>query len=1222
MSKILKSSFFYPLFILGFLNLSFAQTEINGKVVDSETGEPIPYCNISFESLTEGTSSNELGEFVIVVDSFPVKLIFSHINYGQKTQEIPKTSAIKVSLEPLTITLDEVVVSSKIDPFAVKLAKNAIEKAYNSSTEDNYGRAFYRQKSKNGDSYSEFSEIFYDIRYNNTGINDWNISEGRYALNEEAVRNKNYTSFSRILKPLQPNTNDLIFPLHPSFEMYYDTRVISMIQSGNSKVAVVHFRPKTYVKTPAFDGEVYIDTKTYDILKIKGELSNDDLIFTKLSTKKNSRWKNYMISYEITYRRDNPSKSLLDYIKVDQSFDYYVDDRFQFNATSTSNLIFYEHYVPTPGKRLGSRLSRRQSDWEKLDEIGYNEKFWEENPIVKRTPIEEDVISSFEKEDAFSSIFLNSAENIALMASNLSEDPFIKELEKKTNLYNNYNPIEKVFLHTDKDLFSAGETIWYSPYVVLGPYNQPSSGSNVVHVDLISPNGEIVLSQTHGLIGGLGSGSMEIPKTLPPGNYQLRSYTQWMRNFDTDFFFTKNVNILNQNIEDEILTTKEDKIDVQFFPEGGHMVADISSRVSFKAIGSDGLPRNVKGQIIDSRGLPAATFSTLDRGGGFFQLTPKTNESYVAELEDGTRYDLPKVLETGYNIVVNNLNEKSIKVVVQASELLRDKPFYVIGNMRQKKYYQGKFEFGTDPTFTFEIPKTQMPSGILTLTLFDSDKKPWCERAVFVNNQEALVIDTKINTTRFTKRGKVLLDIKVTDTEGRPVSTNLSMAVTDADQVEKNQSSSTILSKFLLASEIKGHISDPGLLFIDQKWATLQKLDLLMLTHGWRKYNWPEVWEEQITEKVFDFAKGLTISGKATGPNKRPLSNVKLNIITKAGDQLGMFPANTALDGTFSISDFNFSGPTDLVFNAFDIEGKPLDVNVTLEPNKPNIPISQYKSWLLIPTEEIESYDTHSVSRSRMNTLYEKINVTELDEVVVTEKKKEKSRKNQTPSVYGLVPDATVYTADHIAMQTIPQLISLFAGVRVIGNSVSIRGRGTPLFVIDGVPIYSEGSNIMMNLPTDSVTDENGLPMNIPTEIANMNTFAVERVEVLKGPSASIFGVRGGNGVILIYTKTGAGQTYDPIRSPDFTISGHTAEKEFYSPKYDVKIDNHSTPDYRATIYWNPSIITDENGKAQVEFFNSDIAKQLQVEIEGISPNGNTGVFLKTFGEKFIEDNQ
>lgn len=1218
MSKTIKFFVFSFLWILGFIQIGFAQTEITGKVLDGDTGEPVPYCNISFESSSLGTASNELGEFIIEADSLPVKLIFSHVNYGRKALEISKISEVNVSLVPLTTTLDEVVVSaSKIDQFAMKLAKSAIKKAQKSSSKDNYGRAFYRQKSKNGDSYSEFSEIFYDIRYNNVGIKDWNISEGRYALKEESVHNRNYTSFSRILKPLQPNTTELIFPLHPSVEAYYNPRIISMIQSGNNKIAVVHFKPLKNLKTPAFEAEVYIDTKTFDILKIKGELSRDDLKLAKLNTK-NSYWKDYTISYEISYRRDDSSKTLLDYIKVDQAFDYFKDGSFQYHTTSTSNLIFYEHYTPRSRKKLGGRLSRTQSDWRKLDEIGYNERFWAENPIVKRTPVEEEVIGSFEKENAFSSIFLNSAENIALMTSNISEDPFIKELDDKTNLHNNYNPIEKVFLHTDKNLFSAGETIWYSSYVVVGPFHQPSSGSRVVHVDMIGPNGKIAISQTHGLTLGMGSGSLEIPKNLPAGNYQLRAYTQWMRNFDADFFFTKNLNILNERNSSEISSETEDKLDLQFFPEGGHSVADITGKVSFKAIGIDGLPRNVKGKIIDSRGSPVAAFNTFDRGSGFFQLMPKKGENYIAELDDGTQYPLPKVLDNGYTIAVNNSSEKSIKVIVQASELLRDKPFYVIGNMRQRKFYQGKFEFGLNRTFTFEIPKTQMPSGVLTLTLFDSDSKPWCERPVFVNNQEELVINTKISTKKLVKRGKVVLDIDVTDTEGSPVSTNLSMAITDANQVQKNQNSGTILTQFLLESDIQGNVTEPGQLFMDQKRTTIQKLDLVMLTHGWRKYNWPEVWEEQINKKEFDFSEGLIISGKASSTNKKPLSNASLNVIAQSSERLGMFSTSTALDGTFSIRDFNFNGPTEVVFNAFDVKDKPLNVNVTLEPHKINLPPTEYKSQLLKPTEEVESYGIHSVARSRMESLYEKMKVTELEEVVVTEKKKDNSR-NQTPSVYGQRPDATLYTADYIAFQKVLQLVGLFNGVTVNSNKVSIRNQGTPLWVLDGIPVYNDNRTVLESVPANAPPSSEYIlrsmkPEPVPTFIANMDTFTVERVEILKGPSAAIYGSRGAGGVILIYTKRGVGQTIKPVLSPDFTISGHAAAKEFYSPKYDIKKDEHSAPDYRATLYWNPLIITDENGNAKVEFFNSDTAKEIQVSIEGLSPLGLPGSYLKTFG--------
>lgn len=1228
MSNFKKTFVLLVVLLLCFAHKALAQSKIYGKVVDNETQEPIAFCNISFESSSVGTSSNELGEFVMAVDSLPVKLIFSHLNYEKDVKEVSQTTNFTVSLVPLTTNLDEVIVSaSKIDAVAMKLAKNAIEKAQNSTDKDMYGRAFYRQKSKNGNEFSEFSEIFYDIRYNHVGIKDWNISEGRYALNEDAVHNRNYTSFSRLLKPLQPNTTDLIFPLHPSFEVYYSPRIINMIQSGNSTIAVVHFKPLKDLMTPTFDGEVYIDTKTYDILKIRGTLARDDLKLAKLTTK-NSHWKDYTIAYEIVYKNEGASKPLLDYIKVDQSFDYYKDDKLQYHNISTSNLIFYEHYTPTSRKRLGGRLSRSQSDWKKLDEIGYNENFWAENPIVKRTPVEEEVIASFEKEGAFSSIFLNSAENIALMSSNISEDPFIKELAKKTNHYNSYNPIEKVFLHTDKNMVSTGETIWLSAFVVVGPFHQYTNGSRVVHVDLIAPNGKIVLSQTHGLINGRGSGSLEIPKNLLTGNYQLRAYTQWMRNFNADYFFTKKLNILNKSVSTELPETMEDKIDLRFFPEGGHAIADIASKFSFKAIGSDGLPRAVKGRIVDSGGRPVAAFNTFDRGAGFFQMMPKKGEQYLAELEDGTQHPFPEILENGYTIAVNNLSEKSIKVIVQATESLRNKSFYVIGHMRQRKYYQAKFEFGLNRTLTFEIPKTQMPSGVLALTLFDADKKPWCERPIFVNNQEELVITTKTSTRRPQKRDKIAFGINVTDTEGTPISTALSVAVTDVGQVEKNQSPSTILSQFLLESDVKGHITEPGLLFKDQKRPTLQRLDLVMLTHGWRKYNWPEVWEDQVDPKEYDFMEGLVISGRATSTNKKPLSNASLNVIAKSGERLGMFSARAALDGTFSIRDFNFNGPTEVVFNAFDINDKPLDAKVTLNVLKMTLPQARYRSPLLKQSEATESYSTHSIARRRMNALYETRKVTELDEVVVTETKRENIR-NQSPSVFGQNPDATLYTADHQSLHTVLQLVSLFAGVSVNGNTVSIRNRGTPLWVLNGIPVYNDNptgleaavqaqraarSSGITNPPLQYSMEQAIAPGPVPNFIATMDTFTIERIEILKGPAAAIYGSRGGNGVILVYTKRGEGQTFDPVLSPDFTISGHAVEKEFYSPKYDVKRDEHRAPDYRATLYWNPNIMTDKNGNAEIEFFNSDTAKEIQVSIEGLSPYGIPGSYLETFG--------
>ena len=1208
----------------------FQQFKINGKVIDKATGEAIPFCNIGIASSPWGTASNELGEFVVQLDSLPATIIFSHINYNKFTLEIAQPGNLVVELTPLTNILEEVtVMASKKEPYAMELAKKAFQKANSQSSKSNYGRAFYRQKSRNGDQYSEFSEIIYDIRYNALGIEDWDIIEGRYALQPGGLHNRNYTLLTRLISPFQPNTEEVIFPMHPALEVFYDIYLVEYIQSGNDKIAVLKLQPIKTNKTPTFESEVYINVNTYDILKIIGSLSHDELKFVQLMKNNNNAWKDYNISFEIAYKKENESNVSIDYININQEFDYYVNDKFEFHTNSSSNLTFFEHYTPTSRKKLGGQFGKNKSDWQKLDEIGYDEKFWIDNPIVKRTPVEEEVIASFAKVGAFGSIFLNSKDQVALIQSDLTNDVFIKDLSTWMNRYNNYNPIEKVYLHMDKEIMASGETLWYTAYTVLGPYHHFSLGSRVLHVDLIGPKNEIVLSQTHEIINGKAIGSIDLPPNLPSDNYQLRSYTDWIRNFDQDFFYTKAIKVLNKNSTPIAATPKEDKIDLQFFPEGGHLVANLVGQVAFKAIGKDGLERNIKGQLVDSKGNFIATLATIDRGSGFFTLKPLAGEQYSVILNDGSIYPFPKVMNEGYAITVYNVNPKSIQLKIQASETFSERSFYVIGHINNKKYYQGKFDFEGQPVVNFEIPKSKLPSGIMTLTLFDAQKKAWCERIAFINNQDELVITAKMDPKKFNDRSEITVDVHVTDTDGRPVSAELSMAATDTKQGLKNPDDANIITHLLLQSDLKGHITEPGLLFRNQKKATLHALDLVMLTHGWRKIPWSDNNAVTDSPKDFNFVKGLSISGRATSLNNKPLGNTPMTVIAKSGEQLGMLSTRTAMDGSFSIPDFNFKDSTNIAFNAFGASDKPTDVKIILDKRQAVLPPPRFKN----SNSKAESYNGIRYPQRNLDPALDLRNTTKLDEVIVTEKRVEKSR-NASPSVYGQTPDATLYMEDHQSAQTVLDLVRRFSGVTVNGNTVSIRNGGTPLWVLNGMPVNNDnpspsslarasqrqGSSTDQGAASVAPTaislsmEQSMAPSPVPTYIATMDTYSVERVEILKGPSAAIYGSRGANGVILIYTKRGGSKVIAPAISPDFTVMGHASERVFYSPKYNVVSDENSGPDHRATLYWNPSFKTDKNGNARLQFYNSDSANQIQVDIEGLSPYGTPGKYLQTFG--------
>ena len=198
------------------------QQTLQGKTIDEKTGEIIPFCSISINNTFIGTSSNELGEFEIKVKSLPVTLVFTHINYEKQTIAINKNSKLDIKLKPLIFELNEVSITNKKDFYAYELAKNAFRKADVNRKNRKYGKAFYRQKSKNEDEYSEFSEIIYDINYSTEGIHEWDILEGRYAIKGGTVNNRNYTLLSRILKSFQQNSDDLIFPFRDNIDHFYN----------------------------------------------------------------------------------------------------------------------------------------------------------------------------------------------------------------------------------------------------------------------------------------------------------------------------------------------------------------------------------------------------------------------------------------------------------------------------------------------------------------------------------------------------------------------------------------------------------------------------------------------------------------------------------------------------------------------------------------------------------------------------------------------------------------------------------------------------------------------------------------------------------------------------------------------------------------------------------------------------------------------------------------
>ncbi|MCK5372006.1 MAG: carboxypeptidase-like regulatory domain-containing protein, partial [Cyclobacteriaceae bacterium] len=647
------------LFFIGIFGIGNAQNiEISGMVIDAETNEPIPFANIALKELYKGTASNALGEFSFKVDSLPIVLVISHLSYEPFELEVINNEPFNIKLTPGKLLLDELVIKGKgNDEFAYNLVRRAYFKIVGKASGNNYGKAFYRQISKNGDEYSELYEMFYDTKFSNNGVDDWAIQEGRYALKlstaDSFIYNKNFTLMVRLLTIVQPLTDDLIMPVRKDVQEKYYLHTEKIMSVNNRKVAQIRFTKRDEDDSPVMEGDISIDVDSYEVLKLNGTIAHDKLKFISLKGKFGS-WKNYKVTCEIAFKQLENDVLALDYMRLGQSFDYYVKDVFVNNVETKSFLTYYEYYTPPKRKKLGGRLLRfRQRDSDLLDNIGYNQLFWDENIIVKRTPIEAEVISSFEEERAFGSIYLNNKNQLILEDYELDNDPYIIHVKQQLNEFELPRKGEKVYIHHDKPFYSVGEKVWFKSYLVNMATNLPSDQSDVLHLDLISPEGALVFSKSYKIENGMGHGQFDIPNNLKAGVYTLNAYTNWMSNYDRKLHYREELEILDpKDVSGLYHRSLEDTVNTFFLhPEGGSLIEGLPVQVGFSAKSKFGDPLNVKGRLVNTERRTVSNIKSEFDGLGSFFMMPRSDVNFQTMImsDEVKQNDFPEVKKAGYS---------------------------------------------------------------------------------------------------------------------------------------------------------------------------------------------------------------------------------------------------------------------------------------------------------------------------------------------------------------------------------------------------------------------------------------------------------------------------------------------------------------------------------------------------------------------------------------------
>jgi len=723
---------------------------------------------------------------------------------------------------------------------------------------------------------------------------------------------------------------------------------------------------------------------------------------------------------------------------------------------------------------------------------------------------------------------------------------------------------------------------------------------------------------------GHAAGSIDLPSNLPPGEYQLLAYTNYQRNSEDALLFRKTIRIVtgleqqtpdNQPLVQSPTLNNNMDVRLRFFPEGGDCVDGLPCTVAVVAEDEQGNPQEVEGYIANAQNS-VAVFKTDAYGMGQFSYTPIAGQRYegIVRFSDETISDasiLPDALPKGYTLNVERA-DTMVRLLLRTNFSRGLRSARIVVHHRGLLFLNEKLE-RTEEATALELPYADLEPGVHVATLFDASEQPVAERLFFIAPDAANTeVSIALESSNFGFRQNVDMQFSVPTQDvliDSLAKAQLSLSVIPESAVFDG-SVDDIRSWLLLNSDLSELIPNASaLIFGLRPDARDYLIDQFLMTRGWRRFRWEKLLDNFRPE--FELERGISFSGQMVKQYDNDKARPGKVFLTLPEDKL-YEEAMTDEDGQFEFGPYLLFDTTEFILQGRFKFGKKrqLDPQTSIEDNKyvnfrfdeeadspevSNFPLSAKA------TEVVERYQ--ELSRKMLVTArnYDSLSV-ELETVNVTAQRLSKAEQNRKERsyLYGGEPSYRMVldsTPGANTLNTMQQLFYQLPGVQVIGGSIQIQGPSSfnagqgPLFVVDGVPT-SFG------------------------HVSELRPFDVEFIDVLRGADATIFGARGGNGVILIYTRTGllANDTYQ--RSPGIVngkIVGFHKAREFavFDPN---ATGNQNRPDIRTTLHWNPDLQTDEAGEVTDYFTTSDQEGTFRIIVQGLRADGQPLFGMATFG--------
>lgn len=861
--------------------------------------------------------------------------------------------------------------------------------------------------------------------------------------------------------------------------------------------------------------------------------------------------------------------------------------------------------------------------------------------------------------------------------------------------FNQAAPQEKVYLHFDNTGYFKGETIRFKAYVKRMDTEQPSDISTVLYVELVNPIGDVCERRTLKVEKGVADGDILLDSIVGgSGFYEVRAFTRYMTNWGTPAAFSRVFPIFNKpktegNYSNAVIdkvsfrhrlpnsrvdengkvaesTTDMAMNSVKFYPEGGDLVNGLKSRVAFSVTNKDGKHVALKGNLLNAQKQKTGTVETDESGRGVFEVTPNlTGGAMYVQLPDEKGkmkdYQLPEAKTDGCVLTLDMMDDTEITATIHASAGMQGR---LLGYVLMHNGTILECDTMTAlPTLVKRFDKLSLPGGVSQFTLFNSEGRILAERLFFLmpfaSESDSIYVTTDLRS--LTPCCKVELDLLAAP------NSSISFSAMDAATMT-NGKEGNMKTWMLLSSEVSGYIDSPDYYFEADDAEHRRAADLLMMTQGWRRYDWQLMSGQKVLEKVEPNEDGLYIFGSLKSKSKkRDVGNVDLSMTLFNRDGQSMSgKAKTDSLGRYSFKLPDCSGDWALQIKS-EKEGEAQNYVIAIDRHfSPTMRLLSPYETEMIPVGECNFFKKNQEEREE-----EFVSITKKVHVLPTVKVK-------TRRILGDL-HVNWYDEDWAFSKA-----SVFYDCDTYADEIADRGEELPTFdtwlksknsLIDGVCDPLPTHQIYV-LPTEvGKVDENAGKVKYLAREADANGSSPEHYkETLLSVSGEkpVFGYDNGlsydrrpivwivnnqfctitdyKNTRLTFTKTNnmagiierpeflneAKSVYftenltvlnDYIQSTDlmgvnpviafvythplfyFKTKG-LRKSHFYGYNMPTKFEMEDysilppTEDFRRTLYWDANVKTDKDGKAKVEFYNNSSAKEFFISAEGMTADG------------------